>query len=214
MTDIRVGGADIEGEFVPAGSIIWGAGVKASPAHSWLGITGVAGGRIPVDDFLRVIGFDGIYSIGDTSCAGRVGWKGSARSRAGRQATRNIPGARLRSGSAGVCFKFKNRGNTPVVGRNAAVFDFGKWTLKGRAAWLLWALVHVSISSSISRSAFSLLSSGSGDTSRDKAARGLSMKRPRKPSMKISRPPSAAIRIRHRFRGARVRGKMIKHVPI
>jgi NADH dehydrogenase len=40
-------------------------------------------------------------------------------------------------------FKFKNRGNTAVIGRNAAVFDFGKWTLKGRAAWLLWALVHV-----------------------------------------------------------------------
>ena len=30
-----------------------------------------------------------------------------------------------------------------MIGRNAAVFDFGKWTLKGRAAWLLWALVHV-----------------------------------------------------------------------
>ncbi|WP_244530401.1 hypothetical protein [Rhizobium sp. NFR07] len=38
---------------------------------------------------------------------------------------------------------FKNRGNTAVIGRNAAVFDFGSWTLKGRLAWLLWAFVHV-----------------------------------------------------------------------
>lgn len=67
VMDIRASGADIEGEFVPAGSIIWGAGVMASSAHSWLGITGVAGGRIPVDDDLRVIGFDDIYAIGDTS---------------------------------------------------------------------------------------------------------------------------------------------------
>jgi NADH dehydrogenase FAD-containing subunit len=40
-------------------------------------------------------------------------------------------------------FRFHNRGNTAVIRRNAAVFDFGSWTLKGRAAWLLWALVHV-----------------------------------------------------------------------
>ncbi len=65
--DIRANGVDIEGEFVPAGSIIWGAGVKASPAHALLGIPGVAGSRILVDDDLRVIGFDDIYAIGDIS---------------------------------------------------------------------------------------------------------------------------------------------------
>jgi len=30
-----------------------------------------------------------------------------------------------------------------VIGRHAAVFDFGRWRMKGRVAWLLWALVHV-----------------------------------------------------------------------
>ena len=40
-------------------------------------------------------------------------------------------------------FKFHNRGNTAIVGRHAAVFDFGWMQLKGRFAWLMWALIHV-----------------------------------------------------------------------
>jgi NADH dehydrogenase len=40
-------------------------------------------------------------------------------------------------------FVFRNRGNTAIVGRNAAIFDFGRWQLKGRFAWVLWAIVHV-----------------------------------------------------------------------
>jgi NADH dehydrogenase len=40
-------------------------------------------------------------------------------------------------------FRFHNRGNTAVIGRNAAVFDFGRFHLRGRAAWFLWALVHI-----------------------------------------------------------------------
>lgn len=40
-------------------------------------------------------------------------------------------------------FRFRNRGNTAVIGRNAAVFDFGGRLFKGRLAWLLWALIHV-----------------------------------------------------------------------
>jgi NADH dehydrogenase len=143
LMDIRSGGADIEGEFVQAGSIIWGAGVKASPAHSWLGITGVAGGRIPVDDELRVVGFDDIYAIGDTSAlAGPDGKLLPGLAQVAKQQGTYL-GQSLRSGRAVPGFRFKNRGNTAVIGRNAAIFDFGKWTLKGRAAWLLWALVHV-----------------------------------------------------------------------
>jgi NADH dehydrogenase len=40
-------------------------------------------------------------------------------------------------------FRFHDRGNTAVIGRNAAVFDFGRWRLKGRLGWLLWGIVHV-----------------------------------------------------------------------
>jgi NADH dehydrogenase len=40
-------------------------------------------------------------------------------------------------------FRFHDRGNTAIVGRNAAVFDFGGWRLKGFVGWVLWALIHV-----------------------------------------------------------------------
>ena len=52
-------------------------------------------------------------------------------------------GRELRKGIPAKAFQFRNRGNTAVIGRNAAVFDFGSWTLKGRLAWILWAIVHV-----------------------------------------------------------------------
>ena len=41
-------------------------------------------------------------------------------------------------------FAFRNRGNTAIIGRNAAIFDFGRGRrMKGRLAWLLWAFVHI-----------------------------------------------------------------------
>jgi NADH dehydrogenase len=40
-------------------------------------------------------------------------------------------------------FVFHNRGNTAIIGRHAAVFDFGWWRLKGWFAWGFWALIHV-----------------------------------------------------------------------
>jgi NADH:ubiquinone reductase (H+-translocating) len=40
-------------------------------------------------------------------------------------------------------FRFRNRGNTAIVGRHSAVFDFGRRQLRGTLAWLLWAIVHV-----------------------------------------------------------------------
>jgi NADH dehydrogenase len=42
-------------------------------------------------------------------------------------------------------FRFNNRGNTAVIGRHAAVFDFGTWTLTGWFAWIMWAIVHVAL---------------------------------------------------------------------
>ncbi|EPE96619.1 NAD(P)/FAD-dependent oxidoreductase [Rhizobium grahamii] len=143
VLDIREDGVDIEGEFIAAGSIVWGAGVKASPAHSWLGLPGVEMGRIPVDAYLRVRGFDDIYALGDTSAlagADRKLLPGLAQ--VAKQQGIYL-GKNLRNGRTASGFKFQNRGNTAVIGRNAAVFDFGDWTMKGRAAWLLWAIVHV-----------------------------------------------------------------------
>jgi NADH dehydrogenase len=132
---------------IRTGCVIWGAGVKASPAGRWLGIEGKAGGRIPVGPDLSVIGFPDVYAIGDTALGlAEDGKPLPALAQVAKQQGEYL-GKTIRSGllegKPAKPFRFLNRGNTAVVGRNSAIFDFGRWTLKGWFAWLLWALVHV-----------------------------------------------------------------------
>ncbi len=64
VEDIRSNGAIIASQFIPVSAIVWGAGVRASPAGHWLGVPSDRLGRIPVDEHLRVIGCP---AIGDTA---------------------------------------------------------------------------------------------------------------------------------------------------
>ncbi|MCJ8519633.1 NADH dehydrogenase [Pseudorhizobium tarimense] len=135
------------GQTFRTGCIIWGAGVKASPAASWLGIEGKAGGRIPVDPDLAVTGMSNIYAVGDTALGmGEEGKPLAALAQVAKQQGEYL-GAALRTklleGRQPQPFRFHDRGNTAVIGRNAAIFDFGTWKMKGRLAWFLWAIVHV-----------------------------------------------------------------------
>jgi NADH dehydrogenase len=127
--------------------VIWGAGVKASPSAGWLGIEGKAGGRIPVEPDLSITGFPDIFAIGDTALGlAEDGKPLPALAQVAKQQGQYLGKAlraKLLDGKQAQPFRFHNRGNTAVIGRDAAIFDFGKWTLKGRLAWFLWALVHV-----------------------------------------------------------------------
>lgn len=144
VLDVTSDGVTVGSEFIRTGCVVWGAGVKASPAHRWLGLDAVPGGRIPVDPQLQVVGHRNIFALGDTADftgTDRKPLPGLAQ--VAKQQGIYL-GRLLKNQSADpAAFVFKNRGNTAVIGRNAAIFDFGKWTLKGRAAWFLWAFVHV-----------------------------------------------------------------------
>jgi NADH dehydrogenase len=145
VQNIEEGGVAIGSEWVEAGCIIWGAGVKASPAASWLGLQGTAGGKIPTDQHLKVVGFDDIYALGDTSfLLGKDGKPLPGLAQVAKQQGIYL-GKYLRRGAPpdAPAFEYHNRGNAAVIGRHAAVFDFGRWTLKGPLAWYLWAIVHV-----------------------------------------------------------------------
>jgi NADH:ubiquinone reductase (H+-translocating) len=137
----------IGGRVVPAGCIIWGAGVRASPAAALLGAPVDRTGRVTVGADLAVPGLQGVYVIGDSAAApgadgkplpalaqvaNQQGWH------LGRALRRNLAG-----GTPLPPFRYRERGNTAIVGRNAAVFDFGRLKLKGRLGWLLWAIVHI-----------------------------------------------------------------------
>lgn len=147
VEDVRVDGAVIAGRFTPAGTIIWAAGVQASPVGSWLGVETDRAGRIPVNPDLSVPGLDGVYALGDTAlCCDATGAPLPALAQVAKQQGHHLGRAlakHFKTGAAIPPFRFHNRGNAGVIGRNAAFFDFGRWRITGFPAWVLWAIIHV-----------------------------------------------------------------------
>jgi NADH dehydrogenase len=140
-------GIVVAGEEIGTGFTIWAAGVQASPLGKTLGLETDRAGRIRVNPDLSVPGMENVYVLGDLSLAmdqsGRPqpGLAQVAKQEGeylGRALVRNI----LR-GETAKPFVFHNRGNTAIIGRHAAVFDFGWAQMRGWLAWGLWALIHV-----------------------------------------------------------------------
>jgi NADH dehydrogenase len=145
VTDIREGCVEIGTQELPCGCVVWGAGIKPSPAAEWLGSG--SGSKIAIDGFLRVKGADDVFALGDTAevedgSGSPLPALAQVAKQQGTYLGRLLVSEIKREPRPGP-FRFRNRGNTAVVGRHAAVFDFGRWHLKGWIAWLLWALVHV-----------------------------------------------------------------------
>ena len=147
VEDIEAGRVKIAGEWLDAGTVIWGAGVEASPAASWIPAARDRSGRVIVASDLSVPGLSGVFVIGDLAhCRAPDGdpLPGLAQvaNQQGRHLGRQLADS-MRFGAALAPFEFEDRGNTAIVGRNAAIFDFGRRRLKGFVGWLLWAIVHV-----------------------------------------------------------------------
>jgi NADH dehydrogenase len=144
---IEPGKVTIDGQVVRAGTVVWGAGVRASPAAKWLGVEADRLGRVSVGADLSVAGIERVYVIGDTAVAlGRDGKPLPGLAQVAHQQGIYLGRGLKRlivEGKPMLPFRFHDRGNTAVIGRNAAVFDFGRWHLKGRLGWFLWGLVHV-----------------------------------------------------------------------
>lgn len=144
---IEEGAVTIGGHVIPAGLIVWGAGVAASTAGRWLAVDTDRSGRIRVAPDLSIPGFDGVYALGDTALsAGDDGKPLPGLAQVAKQQGTHLGRAleaNLSHGTPMPAFRFRNRGNTAIIGRSAAVFDFGRRHLKGWLAWILWAIVHV-----------------------------------------------------------------------
>ena len=127
----------LNGRFVPASTLIWGAGVVASSVGHWLGVETDRGGHVRIAPDLSIPGRDGIYALGDTTVLPAEDGKPlPALAQVAQQQGQHLGkalAANILRGEPMPPFRFKNRGNTAVIGRNAAVFDFGSWTLRG---WL------------------------------------------------------------------------------
>ncbi len=147
VENIGADGAMVGGKMISAGTVIWGAGIEAAPGVKMLGVPLDRAGRVAVGPDLSVPGLPGVYVLGDSAVALDEDGKplpalAQVAAQQGEYLGHHLA-AQARGRPLGKPFRFRNRGNTAIVGRHAAVFDFGKWQLKGRFAWFLWALVHV-----------------------------------------------------------------------
>ncbi len=134
------------GERILTSSIVWAAGVMASPAARWLGEKSDRAGRVPIGPDLSLIDDPTIFVIGDTAAVTDA--KGEvvpgvapAAKQMGRYAAKVI-GNRL-AGRSTAPFVYRNYGNLATIGRKAAVADFGRIRLSGLPAWLAWSFAHI-----------------------------------------------------------------------
>jgi NADH dehydrogenase len=154
--EVRLGqpltGCDAEGamlgdEKIAARTILWTAGVAASPAAGWLDAEKDRAGRVKVEPDLTLPGHPEIFVIGDTAAATDAAGKplpgiAPAAKQAGEYVARVIR-ARAAGRAAPPPFRYRHLGNLATIGRRAAVADFGWLRLSGRLAWLLWGAVHI-----------------------------------------------------------------------
>ncbi|MBV8397901.1 MAG: NAD(P)/FAD-dependent oxidoreductase [Acetobacteraceae bacterium] len=133
-------------ERIESRTLIWAAGVAASPAAKWLGVEPGRAGRVPVGRDLTVPGRPEIFVIGDTAEVegphGPLPGVTPVAKQQGAYVARVIA-ARLAGKSAPVPFRYRGFGNLATIGRKEAVADFGRLKLTGRLAWLVWGAAHI-----------------------------------------------------------------------
>jgi putative oxidoreductase len=140
-------GVIVSGERITARTVLWAAGVMASPAAHWLQAKADRAGRVLVGPNLEVPDLPDVYAIGDTAAS--TAWQGQpvpglapAAKQGGLHVARVIR-ARLEGRAPPPQYRYRHFGSLATIGRKAAVADFGGVLLWGEAAWWLWGLVHI-----------------------------------------------------------------------
>jgi len=147
VDQIDEAGVAIDGARIEAKTVIWAAGVSASPAAKWLNSPADKAGRVIVDSELRVPGLANVFAIGDTAAS--TAWKGEmvpglapAAKQGGSYVARQIR-AQIEARRPPPAFRYKHLGSLATIGRKAAVADFGLVKLSGAPAWWFWGIAHV-----------------------------------------------------------------------
>jgi NADH dehydrogenase FAD-containing subunit len=139
-------GAVIGDERIPSKTVIWTAGVAPSPAGKWLGCEVDRAGRVRTRPDLTVQDHPEIFVIGDTSSLDQDGrpLPGVAQvaMQQGRYAAKSIF-RQVAKKSQLPPFRYFDKGNLAVVGKNFAVLQSGRVKMSGFLAWLVWALIHI-----------------------------------------------------------------------
>jgi NADH dehydrogenase len=146
VTDIDAQGLRFGDELLRARTVLWAAGVAASPLARGLGVSLDRAGRVPVAPDLSVPGYGNIFVAGDLAQVLRpdgrqVPGVAPAAKQMGRHAARAIR-ARL-AGEPAPAFRYQDFGNLATIGRMAAVVDLGRLRFSGLLAWWFWLGAHL-----------------------------------------------------------------------
>ena len=142
LTNSMVSGIDeagvtlASGERIDAGTVLWAAGVQASPVGKMLGEVDRAG-RVRVESDLAVPGRPEVFVVGDLAAVEGVPGVAPAAMQMGRHV-----GHMLKSGEREP-FRYRDKGSLATIGRARAVADIKGLRFGGFLAWLAWLAIHI-----------------------------------------------------------------------
>ena len=146
VSDITDEGYRLGETFIPAKTVVWAAGVAASPLARTLGVSLDRAGRVPVQPDLSVAGHPDIFVAGDLAAVTSDGRPVPGVAPAAKQMGRHVAQvlrARLDRRASPGDFRYQDYGNLATIGRMAAVVDFGRLKFSGLLAWWFWLTAHV-----------------------------------------------------------------------
>jgi NADH dehydrogenase len=146
VTECSTDGVMYGGKKLDTKTIIWAAGVRASPAAEWLGAPADRAGRLQVLPDLTVPGHPEVFAVGDTVMINGPDGKpvpgiAPAAKQQGRYVAQSIK-TRLAGGNVAP-FAYKHSGNLAQIGKRLAVIDFGRIKMRGALAWWIWGIAHI-----------------------------------------------------------------------
>jgi NADH dehydrogenase len=146
VTSVDDGGVMLGEERINARTVLWAAGVSASPLVKSLGAPLDRAGRVLVEPDLSIPGHPEVAVVGDCAAAkmpkdGFVPGVARAAIEGGRHAALNIE--RRIAGEPPLPFDYEDPGMLATIGRGAAIADFGRIKLEGFLAWMAWLFIHI-----------------------------------------------------------------------
>src|SRR5262249_36505671 len=130
---------------IDAQTVLWAAGVAASPLATSLGVDLDRVGRVHVEPTLQVPGHPEIFVVGDLCALDEDGKRlpgvAEVPKQEGGHAAKNV--LAIMRGDKATAFRYRNYGNMATVGRGSAVADIGPLKTSGLVAWLIWLFIHI-----------------------------------------------------------------------
>ena len=147
VQNISEGLVETNSETIEAETIIWCAGVEATPVKNWINVKTDEIGRVLVNEDMSISGHSNIFVIGDAAYVKNKDGKplpglAPVAKQEGNFVAKIIK-KNIHNDKTPKKFYYKNRGYLATIGRSNAIVDFGWFNLKGRTGWVFWSIIHI-----------------------------------------------------------------------